>query len=241
MLPIIQALDSREAARVASTWYNRACREAELHLRFESLFQALRAHQASATVITLAEQTSQDCAQHADRYLKIAKEFGMMQPLAAPTRPGPLAPASLTILERIVYELVALSCIEETLTGCMMGQVYQHAQHPTIRLTAHIVFQDEIWHSRLGWAHLGNLSKQNNLGWLSKHLPELLARVKTHELADTGDKLRARRHMLAYGELDDTLRTEILRDGVNTIILPGLESLGIGIEAGRAWTEANLS
>ena len=240
MLPIIQALTGDEAKRVALTWHQRAQREAELHLRFEALFQALRAHQASPTVVTLAEQTSEDCAKHAQTYLKIANEFGSKTILREPKRLGPLAPSSLTILERIVYELVALSCIEETLTGAMMGQIYQHAKHPTIRLTAHMVFQDEIWHSRLGWAHLGNLSKQQDLSWLSEYLRDFLNRVSGHELWESGDVFRQRSHMLAYGELDDSLRREILRDAVNTIILPGLESFGIDIDSGRNWSDQYL-
>ena len=240
MLPIIRALDEAESTCVGTTWFKRASREAELHLRFESLFQALRAHQATPTVITLAQQTSEDCAKHVDQYLGLAREFGVSDERPVAKRPGPLAPTSLSILERIVYELVALSCIEETLTGCMMGQVYQYAKHPSVRLTAHIVFQDEIWHSRLGWAHLGNLAKQQDLGWISGHVSELIERTLDHELYDLGNPLRQNSHMLSYGELDDDRRLEILREGVNTIILPGLESFGVNVGAGRTWSRTHL-
>ena len=240
MLPIIRSLSAQEKQFVGETWFARAKSEADLHLRFDSLFQALRAHQATPTVFTLAEQTAQDCRKHSDTYLSVAQEFGVEKSLPDSKRMGPLAPIDLSISERIVYELVALSCIQETLTGCLMGQIYEAAKYPRIRLTAHLAFQDEIWHSRLGWAHLGNLSKQSSVSWLSPHVTSLLDLSTSHELFAPNQDLQNNPHMAAYGELPFERRRVILKDAFQTIVLPGLESMGIEIDTGRDWVSARF-
>ena len=221
MLPIMPSLKAEEAALIAHSWYSRAVREAHLQLRFDSLFQALRAHQATETVITLARQTAQDCAKHSETYLSIAKEFGCELQLPESRRIGPLAPTSLSITERILFELAALSCVEETLTGSLMGQIYRQTKYPRVRLTAHLSFQDEIWHSRLGWAHLGNVSKQTPISWLSPHVPKLLNFVESHELFAPEHPLDSRLHLADYGHLTFRARREVLREGIQTIICLG--------------------
>ena len=221
-------------------WALRARREAELHLRFDSLFQALRAHQATPTVVTLAEQASNDSQAHAKSYGELAGTFGVQAEIEDAIRLGPLAPSELSILERIIYELVQLSCVEETLTGSLVGQIYQHAKHPQIRLTAHLAFQDEIWHSRLGWAHLGNVANQVSVAWLSPHIVAMLERLKTHELFKDEAVGVSSSKLLAYGVLRREQRLEILRDGINTIILPGFESFGIDVTHARKWSESML-
>ena len=240
MLPIMPSLNAEEAELMAHSWYARAEREAHLQLRFDSLFQALRAHQATKTVITLAEQTAQDCAKHSETYLSIAKEFGGELELPTIQRMGPLAPTSLSITQRILFELTALSCVEETLTGCLMGQIYRQAKYPRVRLTAHLSFQDEIWHSRLGWAHLGNVSKQTPLSWLSPLVPKLLNFAQSHELFAPEHPLDSRSHLGDYGHLPFQTRRAVLREGIQTIILPGLESMGVDIEGGRQWANQHL-
>ena len=77
MLPLIESLTSVEKTTVGEDWALRARREAELHLRFDSLFQALRAHQATPTVVTLAEQASNDSQAHAKSYGELAGTFGV--------------------------------------------------------------------------------------------------------------------------------------------------------------------
>ena len=46
--------------------------------------------------------------------------------------------------------------------------------------------------------------------------------------------------LLAYGVLRREQRLEILRDGINTIILPGFESFGIDVTHARKWSESML-
>ena len=240
MLPLIESLTPAEKNIVGEDWARRARREAELHLRFDALFQALRAHQATPTVVTLAEQASKDSQSHAQSYGKLAGIFGVRAEISDAIRLGPLAPSSLSILERIIYELVQLSCVEETLTGSLVGQIYQHAKHPQVRLTAHLAFQDEIWHSRLGWAHLGNVANQVSVAWLSSHVVDMLERLKAHELYKGEAFGGSTTKLLAYGVLGREERLELLRDGVNTIILPGFESFGIDVTEARQWSESTL-
>ena len=75
MLPILTPITSSQSEIVAKTWQRRAQREAHLALRFGSLQNALRAHQATPTVLKLVEQTAQDCQRHVEAYLTVARNL----------------------------------------------------------------------------------------------------------------------------------------------------------------------
>ena len=127
MLPIIRALTASERSAVGETWAARARSKAEASLRLAALSNALRAHQAPKDTVAICQRSATEARLHAEACLKLANTFGASANLDDVQRPGPLAPATLTIEHRILYELVAISCIQETMSGALIGQVYQDA------------------------------------------------------------------------------------------------------------------
>ncbi|MEE2787537.1 MAG: hypothetical protein VX589_09375 [Myxococcota bacterium] len=238
MLPILQTLNAEARAAVGHTWAHRASSKAVASLRLAALSNALRAHQAPQDTVSVCHRSAIEAQKHAQACLKIAESFGQTVDIESVQRPGPLAPATLTIEHRILYELVAISCIQETLSGAVMGQVYQQAQYPPVKLTAHVIFKEGIWHSRLGWDFLGKVSQEGPITWLSVHLIELLELTADHELRRGVLSGPDQPEKAAYGQLSTAAAHRIFKDVINQVVLPGFESFGIDIEQGRMWFRA---
>ena len=238
MLPIIRQLSADEKKIVGQTWARRAESKARAALRFASIANAIRAHGASPTIIGLCQRAAKDGEHHVASCQRIAQDFGVHPQLDHINRPGPLAPATLNIEHRILYEMVAISCIDEVLMGALIGKVYQSAKYPPIRLSAHLMFSDSIWHSRAGWGYLGEIQNTTSVAWLAVHLIELLERTQEHELCRPRPINHHKAHLVDYGEISDEQRQLSFKEVVNTVILPGLESYGVDISQGRAWINA---
>ena len=238
MLPIIRQLSVEEKEHVGQTWARRAEAKARVTLRFASLANAIRAHGASPTLIELCKRAARDGEHHVESCKRIAQDFGVKPKLEDVNRPGPLAPSTLNIEHRILYEMVAISCIDEVLMGALLGKIYQAAKYPPIRLSAHLMFSDSIWHSRAGWGYLGEVQKTASVTWLAVHLIELLERTQEHELCGPARLVGERGHLGAYGEIPQAERRVSFKEVVNTVILPGLESYGVDISQGRSWINA---
>jgi len=238
MLPIIRPLTLEERQLVGETWAARAESEVRSTQRFASLSSALRAHSATPTVVGLCDRAAKDEERHVKLCTTLAEEFGVSPDLEGIQRPGPLAPMELPIRARVLYEVVALCCVNETINAALLGHVYEHAKWPSIRLTAHTLVGDEIWHSRMGWAHLGSEQSETSVEWLSAHVVPLLERAGAHEIFNAERREREAPHMIQYGELNYATRVTLFQEIVNTVILPGFESFGVDVTEGRKWIKA---
>ena len=238
MLPIIRPLTADERQLVGETWAARAESEVRSTQRFAALASALRAHSATPTVIGLCDRAVKDEERHVGLCAKVAEEFGVKPELEGIRRPGPLAPQNLPIRARVLYEVVAVCCINETINATLLAHVYENTKWPSIRLTAHTLVGDEIWHSRMGWAHLGSEMAEVPVGWLSDHIVPLLEMAGAHEIFHAPHDGREAPHMADYGELNYETRIRLFKEIVNTVLLPGFESFGIDITEGRAWIKA---
>ncbi len=235
MLPIIKPLTQTERQLVGETWAARAESEVRASQRFGSLASALRAHSATPTVVGLCDRAVKDEERHVGLCSTLAKEFGVIPQVEGIQRPGPLAPMELPIRARVLYEVVAICCVNETINATLLGHIYERAKWPSVRLTAHSLVGDEIWHSRMGWAHLDAEQSEIGVEWLSDHIVPLLERTGAHEIFNAQRSEREAPHMADYGELNYATRTTLFRDIVNTVILPGFESFGIDVTPGRLW------
>ena len=235
MLPIIPSLNENERRLVGESWAHRAESEARIALRYTAMAQALMVHGATKTVLDLCQRAMADEERHLHLCTKVALEFGVKPEMENIQRPGPLAPIDLPVDRKVLYEVVALCCVGETINGSLLGHIYQQSKWPSIRLTAHTLLEDEIWHSRTGWAHLGAMHKKADITWLSPHILSMLQRVHDHGFLDDQGPWREAAHMKAYGELDYRTRIRLFRQTVTQVILPGFESFHLNIDEARSW------
>ncbi len=232
MLPIIRPLTGAERERIGRSWAKRAETERLNELRFQSLLQALRVHGTISTVLELCERASIDAQKHVSLCLKLAKDFGVDGSINQTMRPGPLAPAELMVDQKVLYEVVAVGCVQQTYQGALLGRMYQSSKWPPIRLNSNIMLEDKVWQGRMGWAHLGAAAQRLDITWLEPYLVIILRSAYENLISDplTEDFSRD-----DYGQFSTTACSEIMREAITTVILPGFESFGLSIDACRKW------
>ena len=182
MLPIIKPLTAEERGLVGSTWAYRAESEVRAVQRFSSLGQALRVHGASPTVLQLCDRAVSDEERHVGICAKLAREFGVEPQIEDITRPGPLAPSDLSVDQQVFYEVVAVCCINETISAAILGEMLRLARPGRVHDTVQEILRDEINHGRIGWALLAHEAAQGPLEDVSANITWMLDAAITDEL-----------------------------------------------------------
>ncbi|MBV70553.1 MAG: hypothetical protein CMH52_04315 [Myxococcales bacterium] len=232
MLPMVKPLTKTEKEQLADRWVKLAKTSHVLKLRIDALTQALRVHGTTSTVLTLCLQASADIEKYMTVAQRVAMEFGATDDFSTPVRPGPLAPTTMGIEQKVLYEVVYCCCVKAAVDGAIFGRIYEQCKWPSVKLAAHIILEAKIWQGRLGWAHLGAAIEKVPTRWIEQHILSMLKNCfeeHTHALS-TVSKSR-----LDYGLVDSQTFTAVFCEVVNTVILPGFESLSYNIESSRLW------
>src|SRR5258706_3397685 len=107
-----------DAARI---WAFRARAELEAAARFGRLATRLAGAGADATVVRMARSSASDEARHATLCADLVRHFGSEPSPHAVIDVPNVAPVGLLLREQVLYEVVALSCITETLSAALLG------------------------------------------------------------------------------------------------------------------------
>ena len=240
MLPLIRPLNENERIQVGETWAFRAETEAKAHLRYASLAQALRVHGSTPEVIQLCHQAAQNAQRHAELCGKISREFGIQARLGQVTRPGPLAPKDLSIDRKVLYEVVAVACVNETMNGAILVHTYQRARWPSIKLTARTLLDEKLAPSRLGWSHLDGIRAHTDFGWITNYLVPMMDAMGVDALVAAASQSPEAAPLSAYGELSDGERLKIFEEVMTEIVLPAFSKRGIHTQTAQNWLNGRL-
>jgi hypothetical protein len=201
----------------------------------------LKLEGATPVVVQGAEDASADEARHRDLCARVAANWG--EPDAA----NYVAPrmrvgrADMQARDRLLWELVAVCCISETMNTSLMTRCLEVAKDPEIHSTLHELLKDEVRHARLGWAHLAAERAAGRGDFLGDVLPLMLeASVEPGFLEGT---------MIApwtdamydYGELPSAELVQIYCDTMNLVVFKGLDAVGVDTSKGRAWLAERTS
>lgn len=229
--------DAPEA--VFRIWGVRERVEWEAADQFARLARALREqYGAGDRVAAMAEAAAGDERRHA----ALCRAILDRSPAALePYVPGPalpLGPISLRPAASALYATVALSCVTETLSAALLVEMHDKARPGIIRRTVHEILEDEVSHSRLGWAALARAASARDVSWLSRYVPGML---RDAIAGDVGPLVRASETGLdlsAWGILPPRRAREVVSRAVSDVILPGLARFGIPVDeaAGAART-----
>jgi hypothetical protein len=192
---------------------------------------------AQAVVVGMARDAANDELRHAELCTQLAARFGRVTPSRS-GEPGEVAPSGLTPRERVLYEVVAMSCITETLSAALLGEMHDRAVDPQVQTTVHEILRDEVQHSRLGWAHLASEHARGCGRVLGDYLPVMLAGTVTEELFRVGDD--ADPDLAGYGALSREDRAHIFTATMRELVFVGLERFGIDTSAGAQWLDAQI-
>ncbi|MDI1449907.1 ferritin-like domain-containing protein [Polyangium sp. 6x1] len=230
---------AREAA--AQIWRHRARAELEASARFERLARELAACDAVAPVVTMAREAAEDERRHAQQCAALVRELGGLPfelgpvPAARVVTPGGLGPR-----ERLCYEVVAMSCVTETLSAALLGELVARATDSLVRDTMQHILRDEVDHARLGWAHLAAEYERGARDVVGPSLPAMLAGTISEELFSSWAEHPAQEALSGLGALDRAERRRIFRDTMSLVVFPGLGRFGVDTGQGERWLSERL-
>ncbi|MEE2756586.1 MAG: hypothetical protein VYA30_07985 [Myxococcota bacterium] len=232
---MVKPLTPNQQEQLADQWTKLAESSQVLKLRMDALTQALRVHGTTSTVLKLSLQASADIEKYIKVANRVAAEFGANDDLSSPVRPGPLAPTTMGVEQKVLYEVIYCCCVQAAVDGAIFGRIYERSKWPSVKLAAHIILEAKIWQGRLGWAHLGAAIEKVPTRWLEQYILSMLKNCleeHTHALSAVSES------RLDYGLIDTPTFTSVFCEVVNTVILPGFESLSYNIESSRLWIKS---
>lgn len=223
-------------ALACRAWQYRYASELEASERFRALAPRLRAHDVPALIADMAEESAEDELRHAKLCLELIEHLGGTATPAPVVTASPLAPPGVDGRERLLYEVVAFSCVTETLSTALLGELVARAQDPWCRRAMHEILRDEVNHSRLGWALLAQEHARGARDCVGPHLPQMLRDTLGGDFFGMDVALDPYASELSgLGVLSRPDRQRIVRETLDAVIWPGLERFGIDTELGRSW------
>lgn len=233
------AADASARELAARVWSFRLGSELEAAQRFRALAPRLRAAGASEAIVGMAEDAAVDELRHAELCRQLILHFGGAPPPEPEIALRWTAPAVVDRSERLLYEIVALSCVTETLSTALLGELVARATDPVCRQAMHSILRDEVNHSRLGWAFLAEENARGVRDCVGPHLPAMLEATLGDELFSVPGESDARLAQLAgLGSLERSDRLRVVREVLQSVIFPGLELFGVETASGRRWLDA---
>lgn len=230
----VNAQQARHAA--ARVWRFRARAELEAAARFTRLAAELEANDAVAPVIAMAREAAADELRHAEKCVNLVREFeGSAFDVGPLPTSRAVAPHGLPARERLLYEIVAMSCVTETLSAALLGELVDRATDSLVRETMHGILRDEVNHARLGWAHLAAERERGVMDVVGPSLPAMLAGTVSEELFASWAEHPAQEMLSGLGALDRAERRRIFSDTLSQVIFPGLKHFGVDTKSGENW------
>ena len=190
-------------------------------------------------MIELASAAVDDEQRHARLCSELARHYGSREAPGTGAAPA-IGPKHAPPEDRLLYEVVAFCCVTETLNTSLMHVAFLRARVPYVREAIREILRDEIWHSRLGWAHLHAARAGGRGAFLAQALPRMLAGAVQMELFADAPTHGSDELLEDHGELPLLTRREIFESSARDVLLPGLEALGIDTAPARAWISAAL-
>ena len=218
----MDGLTAEERECVAAYWWQRAQGELTSWVGFQHVLADLRAEGAAPSVLALAERAVRDEHDHALFCRDWAVRFGHPGG-EIPTRgERPIAFRGATEVQNRLLRIV-LCCMNETVGCVVLRHVRPRLTLPELRDLNRRHMSDELQHSRVGWGHLATISEQQR-AFLQPWVPALLRLVK-EGWCDGSEQ--EREELVPYGYFTSRLLRVAHDEAVESLILPGLQHLGL--------------
>lgn len=184
-----------------------------------------------------AAEASEDEARHRDLCAVLAAKWGETNALAHVPPRTRVGRSDMEARDRLLWEVVAVCCISETMNTALLGRCLEVAKEPDIRATLHDLLKDEVRHARLGWAHLAAERSAGRGAFLADVLPLALeASIEPGFLEETM-VLPWTERLYDYGELPLSELVQLYRDTLEFVVFKGLDAVGVDTSKGREWLE----
>lgn len=229
-------LTEAERAAVAAMWLFRAKAEQETAATYSDLANRLREGGAPAEMVARVEAAGHDEIRHRDLCAALAGRLGSALPPWTSARLRRIAPHDLNGGVRLLYEMVALFCVTESINATLLLRSWEQAHDASARELLHALLTDEVEHSRIGWAYLATVSEWRSA--VSARLPVILA-ATTHDETFLVEPfpLPDSPALVAHGMLPRDELRRVFSDAMQDVVLPGLDLCGFDTTTARAWLD----
>ncbi len=232
-----EALGDAGRRTVGATWLERMKQEHLAVGAFALLARELAAEGCESVVLSLVTRAACDEVRHAEICRRFAVELLGGDAVPAGFRGLPKVPmhAGAPSADRVLFHVVEMCCLSETLTGVYFTEMLARTTDPVAREAIESLLEDEIDHGRVGWAYLAGRARDGALHGLADALPAMLDRTFRGTL---GARSRAssdddsRLETCAY--LGPRAGADVYRRALRDVILPGFEQLGVDLGPARA-------
>jgi hypothetical protein len=225
---------------LASAWGARYRIETEASLRFGFLAGQLTRTGAPDKLVELAGNASHDETRHAAHCERLFRSYGGAE-LDPVTRLVEYAPRALAPADRLSYEVVAQCCVAETQSMATLVTLLGAAESRELKSILHELARDEVNHSRLGWAYLAWARPRMDLAFLSPLLPGMIDGSAGPEIFTTGPAEADDPSLLAQGVIPRSARRRLYVEALETVVLPGFDTVGVDTAAARTWLREKLA
>jgi hypothetical protein len=222
---------------VASTWAFRTRAEIEASARFARMATELEEVGADPVVVRGARDASSDEARHRDLCAVLAARFGETDSKNHVPPPGRIGRSDMAPRDRLLWEVVAVCCISETMNTSLLTRCQEVAKDDQIRATLHELLEDEVRHAQLGWAHLASERAAGRGDFLRDVLPLMLEASVEPGFLEGEIPVPWTESLYDYGELPLSELLQIYRETVEEVVFRGLEAMGVDTQLGRAWLD----
>ena len=226
-------------AAAARLWHARADAELQVAGRFRRIASALATTGADPAVVTMARNAATDEVRHFELCCRLVTHFGGEPPRRSEPAIVALRSDAPTERAQALYEVIAMSCVTESLSTALLMEIRDEATDLAVRDVAHEVLRDEVRHARLGWAHLPAEAGRVDLSFLADRLPAMLAQTVADELFD--DAAADDPSVVGLGSLARHDRRRIFVATMREVVLPGLARFGVDTSQARAWLDGKLA
>jgi hypothetical protein len=227
--------NERARARIAEMWKMRAVGEHQSTARFAAYAARMKRFSIPQEFQDRALEASADELRHRDVCLDMARRlrFGeiTLEPQEFPV-PGDYGRANL------LADMVVFCCLTETINVILLTNALHHIREPELAEATRILLRDEVKHSKLGWSYLAWARSCGEGDLLSRHLAHMLWDALPRELFANGPARPDEDFLLAMGDASIPKRRALVLQGINEVVLTGLEANGIDTAGGKAWLEA---
>jgi hypothetical protein len=239
--PSIDALGATERSMLAEIWQRRAAMERRVADSFQVIHGALVRRNAPADLVTLAERAIDDEFRHAELSRVVASRFAGRE-LPAPERLTLEVPkhtgASPELRDTLF--IVGQCVLNETTAGAYLEACLQRAGGTLAKVALSELLSDEIDHGRIGWAHLASLdaATRAQVGkWL---LPMAFLNLRIWRYETPLDPTHTEALSLHGAPPPEVIHSALV-DALRTLIVPGLQELGIVTTAIETWLDSGAS
>jgi hypothetical protein len=239
--PAIDALDPAVRTRLAKLWHLRAGMERRVGDSFEHVHAALERRQAPAELVQLAKRAIDDEYRHEELSRVVASRYAGEE-LPRAERLKLIAPEYAGERQELrdTLTIVGQCIFNETTAGAFLEASLGAAKTKLARAAISELLSDEIDHGRIGWAHLASLppnERKEVEPWL---LP--LAYLNLREWRRETPYDPAHSPILSdHGEPPTQVLHDALVDALESLIVPGLDALGLDTGPIKAWIAAGAS